>query len=59
MRWIVLKSDRGPKLGEYILFAVLDSKEGRDEYFPGKGQASETFDNKWEEIGGPQVLSQF
>ena len=57
MRFIAVKADRGPKLGEYMLLAVFDSAERRDYHFPADGKRSEELEKQMEELGAQEIIS--
>jgi hypothetical protein len=43
--WTVqlLRGDRGPRTGKFLLLFEIESVEARDRYFPNEGQPSEEF----------------
>jgi hypothetical protein len=43
--WTVqlLRGDRGPRTGKFLLLFEIESLEARDRYFPNEGQPSEEF----------------
>jgi hypothetical protein len=43
--WTVhlLKGDRGPRAGKFLVLYEIESVEARDRYFPNEGQFSEEF----------------
>ena len=40
----LLRADRGPRAGRYLMVFEVESEEARDQYFPVEGQQSEDFD---------------
>jgi peptide chain release factor 3 len=39
----LLRADRGPRAGKYLMVFEVESEEARDQYFPAEGQQSEEF----------------
>jgi hypothetical protein len=39
----LLRADRGPRAGKFLVLYEIDSVEARDRYFPNEGQPSEEF----------------
>jgi hypothetical protein len=40
-RTVVLKGDRGPRSGKYLMIFEIDSPEARDRFYPEEGRANQ------------------
>jgi len=57
MRFIVVKADRGSKIGEYMLLGIFDSAKRRDYHFPADGKRSEELEKQMDELGVQKIIN--